>query len=93
MVNESKAELYKKLQAEYHKNLKELESDLATLHKELHQVEQGIKHEEKKIYGISNYPTLKARKAELDALILKLKKRIKNLHKDKIKKIKKLKKS
>ena len=93
MVNGSKAEIYKRIQAEYHKKLKEIESNLASLHRELHQVENGIKHERKKTYDRSDLATLKAKKGELNVSILKLKKDIKKLNKEKIKKIKKLKKS
>ena len=91
MVNESKAEQYKRIQSEYHQKLKELESNLASLHKELHKVEQGMKHEEKKIYG-SNFATLKTKKGELDSAIFKVKKNIISLNKEKKKKLKKLKK-
>ena len=92
MANESKAEIYKRIQSEYHQKLKELESNLASLHKELQKVEQGLKHEEKKIYGISNFATLKAKKGELDTAIFKVKKNIMKLNKEKNKKLKKLKK-
>ena len=37
MTNESKSELAKKIESEYHKKLKELESSLAVKHKELNQ--------------------------------------------------------
>jgi chromosome segregation ATPase len=93
MVKESKTEIYKRIQSEYHQKLKEIESNLASLHKELHQVENGIKHERKKTYGSSDLATLKAKKGELNVSILKLKKDIKKLNKEKNKKIKKLKKS
>ncbi len=93
MVNESKAELYKKIHSEYHKKLKELESKLAALHHELNQIEQGIQHESKKIYGVSNISTLKAKKVKLDASIIKLTKDIKELNKEKNRKIKRLQKS
>jgi len=93
MTKDDKLNLIHQIQSEYHKKLKELELNLASLHKELHQVEQGMKHEEKKIYGISNFATLKAKKGKLNAAIFKVKKDIKNLNKEKIKKINKLKKS
>jgi hypothetical protein len=57
LTNESKSELSKKIQADYHKKLKELESKLAAKHKELAKIERLIQHESKKIYG-SNISTL-----------------------------------
>ena len=92
MANESKTEIYKRIQSEYHQKLKELESNLASLHKELYKVELGMKHEEKKIYGISNFTTLKTQKGELNVAIFEVKKNIKKLNKEKNKKLKKLKK-
>ena len=81
-----------KIQAEYHKKLKEVEAKLATKHKELNQIEQRIRHESKKIYD-SNHPSstasLRAKRAELNISILKLKKDIKKINKEKIKKLKK----
>jgi len=82
-----------KIQAEYHKKLKELESKLAAEHKELNQIEQRIRHESKKIYD-SNHPSstasLKAKRAELNVSLSKLKKDIRKIKKEKIKKLKKL---
>jgi len=89
MANDSKSELYKKIQSEYHKRLKELESKLAIKHKELTQIEHLIKHEEKKTFN-SNLSSLKSKRTELNASILKLKKDIKQLNKEKNKKLKKL---
>jgi len=89
MTNESKAELVKQLQSEYHKKLKDLESKLAIKHKELNKVEQGIEHESKKTHG-SNLSELKTNRVEINAQILKLKKEIKQLNKEKIRKLKKL---
>jgi len=39
MTDESKSELTKKIKAEYHKKLKEIESELAAKHKKLNQIE------------------------------------------------------
>jgi len=93
MVKESKSELLKKIQSDYHKKLKELESKLAVAHKELHQIERGIQHESKKVFGHSNLPTLKAKKVELNGSILKLKKEIQKINKARKKQIQKLRKS
>jgi hypothetical protein len=89
MTDSSKANLVNKIQVEYHKKLKELEQKLAAKHKELNQIEQGIKHESKKIYD-SNLSSLKAKRTELNASILKLKKDIRHINKEKIKKLRKL---
>jgi len=89
MAVSSKSDLINKIQVEYHKRLKELESKLAVKHKELTQIEQLIKHEEKKIYN-SNLSSLKSKRTELNYSILKLKKDIKQLNKEKNKKLKKL---
>jgi len=92
MERETKTELVKQIKADYHKKLKVLESALAVKHKELSHLQQSINHEEKKIYK-SKISTLRAKKVELDASILKLKKEIKQIKKAKEKKLKKLKKS
>ena len=42
MANESRSELIKQIQSEYHKKLKDLESKLAVNHKELNQIEKLI---------------------------------------------------
>ncbi|MFW9866707.1 MAG: hypothetical protein ACFFEN_11480 [Candidatus Thorarchaeota archaeon] len=93
MVKESKSELLKKIQSDYHKNLRELESKLAAAHNELRQVERGIQHESKKVFGHSNLPELKTKKVELNGSILKLKKEIQRINKERKKRIKKLRKS
>jgi len=89
MSNESRVDLIKQIQSDYHKKLKELESQLAIKHKELNQIEKSINHESKKIYD-SKLPTLKAKKGQLNASILKLKKEIKRINKEKAKKLKKV---
>ena len=92
MANESKSELKKKIESDYHKKLKDLESLLATKHKKLNQIERTIQHESKKIYGsnISTLSKFKTEKVEVNAVIMKLKKEIKRVRSDYIKKMKKL---
>jgi len=85
----SKSDLINKIKAEYHKQIKELESKLAIKHKELNQTEQLIKHEEKRIYK-SNLSSLKSKRMELNSTILKIKKDIIQLNKEKNKKLRKL---
>lgn len=89
MTNNSRYELSRKVHSEYNKKLKEFESKLASKHKELSKVEQGIKHESKKTHG-SNLSALKAKRGELNASILKLAKEIKQINKEKVKKLRKL---
>jgi uncharacterized coiled-coil protein SlyX len=89
MAVSSKSDLINKIQAEYHKRLKELESKLAIKHKELTQIEHLIKHEEKKTFN-SNLSSLKSKRRELNAFILKLKKDVLLLNKEKKKKLRKL---
>ena len=89
MAVSSKSDLINKIQVEYHKRLKELESKLAIKHKELTQIEHLIKHEEKKTFN-SNLSSLKSKRTELNASILKLKKDIILLNKEKKKKLRKL---
>lgn len=89
MSKESRSIRIKEIKAEYHKNLRELESKLASKHSELAKVEQSIKHEAKKIYD-SKLSDLKTKKIEINASILRLKKEIKNLRKEETKKLKKL---
>jgi len=89
MTNNSRYELSRKVHSEYNKKLKELESKLASKHKELSKVEQGIRHELKKTHG-SKLSILKAKRGELNASILKLIKEIKQINKEKVKKLRKL---
>ena len=84
-----KSDANNKIQAEFHKRLKELESKLAIKHKELNQIELQIKHETKKIKS-SNISSLKSKKIEINASILKIKKEINHLNKEKNKKLRKL---
>jgi len=92
MGNESKSELKKKIEFEYHKKLKELESSLAVKHKELNKIERLIQHESKKIYGsnISTLSKVKTEKVEVNSEIMKLTKEIKHIKSEYIKKLKKL---
>jgi hypothetical protein len=92
LTNESKSELSKKIQADYHKKLKELESKLAAKHKELAKIERLIQHESKKIYGsnISTLSKFKTEKVEVNVTIVQIKKDIKHLKSEYIKKLRKL---
>ncbi len=92
MTNESKSELVKKIESEYHKKLKELESKLAAKHKKLNQIERTLQHESKKIYGStrSTLSKFKTEKVEVNAVIMRLKKEIKHVRTEYIKKMKKL---
>ncbi len=89
MKKESRAAIIKKVQLEYHQKLKDLEAKLAIKHKELAQIDQGIKHESKKIYH-SKISTLKAERVKINAVILNLKKEIKQINKEKKKKLRKI---
>jgi len=89
MSNLSKSDLINKIKSEYNKKLKELEAKLATKHKELIQIERTIKHDTK-IIDHSNISKLKSKKAELNSTIAFLKKEIKKVSKEKIKKLRKL---
>ena len=89
MVNSLKSDLIKKIQAEYNKKLKDLESKLAVKHKEMSQIEINLAHELKKIER-SNISILKSKRAELNAIIIQLKKEIKKVNKEKTKKLRAL---
>ena len=84
MTNKSRYEISRKIHPEYNKKLKELESKLASKHKELSKIKQGIIHESKKTHG-SNLSALKAKRGELNAAILKLTKEIKQINKKRLK--------
>ena len=92
MGNESKPELVKRIKSEYHKNLKDLEANLAEQHKELSQIEQKLQHESKKRYTstTSMLSKLIAEKLDINSKIRSLKKEIKRLRADYLKKIKKV---
>ncbi len=89
MSNLSKSDLINKIKSEYNKKLKELEAKLATKHKELIQIERTIKHDTK-IIDHSNISKLKSKKAEINTTIISLKKEIKKVNKEKIKRLRKL---
>ncbi|MFX1420622.1 MAG: hypothetical protein ACFE9N_17125, partial [Promethearchaeota archaeon] len=78
-----------KIKTEYKKKLNELESRLALKHKELRQIENALIHDTKKI-DHSDVGKLKSKKAEINAAILFLKKKIKKVNKEKVRKLKKL---
>ncbi|MFX0049367.1 MAG: hypothetical protein ACFE8G_14585 [Candidatus Hermodarchaeota archaeon] len=92
MANESKAELVKRIKSEYHKKLKELEVNLAEKHKELSQIEQKLQHESKKRYTSTSsaLSKLKTDKLDVNSVIMSLKKEIKRLRAEYLKKLKKL---
>ena len=89
MANSSTANLVNKINSEYNKKLKALESKLAIKHKELKQIERVIAHDTKRVDHL-NLSKLKSKKAEINTAILLLKKEIKKVSKEKIKKLRKL---
>ena len=89
MANSSTANLVNEINSEYNKKLRALESKLAIKHKELKQVEHVIAHDTKRVDHL-NLSKLKSKKAELNTAILLLKKEIKKVRKEKIKKLRKL---
>lgn len=90
MTNTSKSTLINKIKAEYNKKLKDLERSLADKHKELSRIENVIVHETKKKVVHSDISGLKSRKVQLNYEIHQLEKDIKNINKEKIKRLKKL---
>ena len=89
MANPSKIDLIHKIKSEYNNRLKDLEAQLAKKHNQLKQIEQQIAHESKKIEH-SHLSKFKSKKSELNNAILILKKEIKKVNKEKIKKLRKL---
>ena len=89
MANPSKMDLINKIKSEYNNKLKELEAKLAIKHKEMIQIERAIKHDTK-VIDHSKVSKLKVKKAEINAAIISLKKEIKKVNKEKIKKLRKL---
>lgn len=89
MVDSSKSNSANMIKSEYNKRLKELESKLALKHKELKQIENAFIHDTKKI-DHSNVGKLKSKKAQVNTEILLLKKQIKKVSKEKLRKLKKL---
>ena len=90
MVNSSKSTLISKIKAEYNKKLKDLELKLAVKHKELKKIENLIVHETKKKVVHSDISNSKSRRVELNYEIHQLEKEIKRIHKEKIKRLRKL---
>lgn len=89
MSNLSKSDLIKKIKSEFNKNLKELEAKLAKKHKELIITERAIKHDTT-VIDHSHISKLKSKKAEINTAIISLKKEIKKVNKEKIKKLRKI---
>ncbi|MFX0083767.1 MAG: hypothetical protein ACFE94_18605 [Candidatus Hodarchaeota archaeon] len=89
MSNPSKSNLINKIKSEYKTKLKELEAKLAVKHKELNQIEKALLHDTKRV-DHSGITKLKSRKAELNAVIILLKKEIKKVNKEKVKKLRKI---
>jgi len=90
MVNSSKSTLISKIKAEYNKKLKDLELKLAFKHKELKKIEILIAHETKKKVVHSDISNSKSRRVELNYEIHQLERDIKRIHKEKIKRLRKL---
>ncbi|MFW9972382.1 MAG: hypothetical protein ACFFDF_19505 [Candidatus Odinarchaeota archaeon] len=89
MSNTSKSDEITKIKSEYNKRLKDLEATLARKHKELNQINTAIMHDKKRI-DHSGLSQLKLKKAEINTAISLLRKQIKKVNKEKIKKLKKL---
>lgn len=89
MSDLSKSELAAKIKSEYNKKLKEFEAKLATKHKELIQVERAINHDTR-VIDHSNLPKLKTKRGEINSSIIHLKKEIKKVKKERIKRLRKL---
>jgi len=90
MANPSKMDLINKIKSEYNKKLKDLELKLAVKHKELKKIENLIVHETKKKVVHSDISNSKSRRVELNYEIHQLEKDIKRIHKEKIKRLRKL---
>jgi hypothetical protein len=89
MSDLSKSELANKIKSEYNKKLKDLEAKLAIKHKELIQVEKAINHDTK-VIDHSNLHNLKSKKGEINGTMILLKKEIKKVKKEEIKRLRKL---
>ncbi|MFX1572652.1 MAG: hypothetical protein ACFFB0_07885 [Promethearchaeota archaeon] len=89
MTNISKSDLINKIKSEYNKKLKDLEAQLAKKHSELNNIEKTITHETKRVDHLK-ISKLKSERAELNSDIILLKKKIKKVNKEKIKKLRKL---
>ncbi|MFX1502071.1 MAG: hypothetical protein ACFFDH_14000 [Promethearchaeota archaeon] len=89
MSDSSKTELANKIKAEYNKKLKDLEAKIVKLHTELIKIQRVFTHETKRVDHL-NLSNLSSKKAELNANIAQLKKEIKKVNKEKIKRLRKL---
>ncbi|MFX0003933.1 MAG: hypothetical protein ACFE9C_10070 [Candidatus Hodarchaeota archaeon] len=89
MSEPSRSDVINKIKSEYNKKLKDLEAKLALKHKELSQIERVIMHDTKKI-DHSGVSKLKLKKAEINRAISMLKKKIKEVNREKVKKLKKI---
>ena len=90
MSDSSRANSVNKINAEYNKKLKDLEVKLAKLHSELKKIDGLFAHEPKRVDHL-NLSNAKLKKAELNSKITQLKKEIKKVKKEKIRKLKSLK--
>ncbi|MFX1326086.1 MAG: hypothetical protein ACFE8N_14135 [Promethearchaeota archaeon] len=89
MSNSSRSDLINKIKSEYRNKLKELEAKLTVKNKELNQIERALLHDTKRV-DHSGIAQLKSKKAELNAIIVLLKKEIKKVNKEKVKKLRKI---
>lgn len=78
------------IKAEYNKKLKDLEAKIAKLHSELKKTDSLFAHEPKRVDHL-NLSKAKLKRAELNSNIAQLRKEIKKVNKEKIKKLKSLK--
>ncbi len=90
MSDSSKLDSANKIKADYNKKLKNLEAKLAKFHSELKKIDGLFAHETKRVDHL-NLSNAKVKKAELNANIAQLRKEIKKVSKEKIKKLKSLK--
>ncbi|MFX1366312.1 MAG: hypothetical protein ACFFCE_11420 [Promethearchaeota archaeon] len=89
MSDSSKSDLENKIKAEYNKKLKDLETKLVKLHYELKKIEGIFTHETKRVDHLK-LSKLKAKRSELNSNIIQIRKEIKKVQKEKIKKLRKL---
>ncbi|MFX1567360.1 MAG: hypothetical protein ACFFCV_03230 [Promethearchaeota archaeon] len=90
MSDSSKAESANKIKAEYNKKLKNLEAQIARLHSELKKIDSVFTHEPKRVDHL-NLSQAKVKRAELNSMISQLRKELKKISKEKVKKLKNLK--
>lgn len=89
MSDTSKADSVNKIKAGYNKKLKNLEAKIAKLHSELKKIDVVFAHEPKRVDHL-NLSQAKLKRAELNSQITQLRKEIKQISKEKIKKLKSL---